>query len=126
MQTAVIGAGLPLALYVSGGTENPLHYGSLFWAVISVGVLFSAHHLTMYYLFQPYDTGMEPKGICYQLALSATCLIGFLVGETALPIAWFGAAAAVCLLYCILAYILVRRFAPKTFRLRRSGNGETE
>lgn len=108
-QTAVIGAGLPLVLYVSGGTENPLHYGSLFCAVISMGVLFSAHYLTMYYLFQPYDAGMEPNGTCYQLMLSATWLIGFLVGETALPIAWFGAAAvAVCLLYCILAYILVR------------------
>ncbi|HIX58766.1 MAG TPA: hypothetical protein IAA45_03510 [Candidatus Blautia gallistercoris] len=116
---AVIGIGLALILYASGGTENPLDYVVLLVSVLCMSVFFSIHYLTIYYLLQPYNAGTEMKSGMYQIIMSATYLICFLMMQVRMPILIFGIACIVfCVLYSVIACILVYRFAPRTFRLR--------
>ena len=46
----VIGIGLSVILFVSGGTENPLNYVVLVVSVLFMSMFFSIHYLTAYYL----------------------------------------------------------------------------
>lgn len=115
----VIGAGLALILYASGGTENPLNYVVLFVSILSMSMFFSIHYLTIYYLLQPYNAGTEIKSGAYQVIMGGTYLVCWLLMQVRMPVLVFGAACiAFCILYAIAASALVYRFAPKTFRVR--------
>ena len=119
LPAVVIGAGLCVILYVSGGTENPLNYVVLFVSILCMSLFFSIHYLTIYYLLQPYNAGTEMKSGMYQIILSVTYLVCFFLMRVRLPILVFGiACTAFCVVYSVTACILVYRFAPKTFRLR--------
>ena len=114
-----MGAGLALLLYASGGTDAPLEYGLLFVSVVCMGIFFSVHYLTLYYLLQPYNAGTELKSGTYKVITMATYLASWAMIQVKLPILLFGLLMiAFCILYCIAACLLVYRFAPKTFRLR--------
>lgn len=115
----VLGAGLALILYMSGGTDQPLNYGIVFISIICMSVFFSVHYLTIYYLLQPYNAATEMKSGTYQIVLSVTYLVCFFMMQLRMPIVIFGCICiGFSLLYCVVACILVYRLAPKTFRLR--------
>ena len=115
----VIGAGLALILYASGGTDNPLDYVVLLVSTLSLSLFFSIHYLTAYYLLQPYTAGTELKSGTYRIVMILTYAACYAIMNLRLPILVFGAACiAFCVLYSIVACILVYRFAPQTFRLR--------
>ncbi len=115
----VIGAGLAVLLYASGGTDQPIQYAVLFVSILSLSVFFSVHYLTIYYLLQPYNAGTEMKSGTYRLVLSITYLVCFCMMQLRLPTLIFGLLCIVfCTLYCIVACILIYKFAPQTFRLR--------
>ncbi len=115
----VIGGGLALILYASGGTDNPLNYVVLFVSVLCMSALFSIHYLTMYYLLQPYNAGTEIKSGTYRIVMVATYLVCYSMMQLRMPILVFGAACIVfCILYSVVACFLAYRFAPKTFHLR--------
>ena len=119
LPAVIIGAGLALLLYASGGTDNPLHYVVLFISIVCMSIFFSVHYLTVYYLLQPYNAGTEMKSGTYQLVSSGTYLVCFFLMRLEMPTLLFGMMTIVfCIIYCILACILVYRFAPETFRLR--------
>ena len=119
LPAAVIGGGLALLLFVSGGTERPVEYAVLLLSVLCMSVFFSTHYLTIYYLLQPYNAGTEIKSGTYKLVLWATYLVCFFLMQLRMEILLFGAMCiAFCLLYCAVACLLVYRLAPRTFRLR--------
>lgn len=119
LPAAVIGGGLALLLYVSGGTDNPLNYAVLLVSILCMSVFFSVHYLTIYYLLQPYNAGTEIKSGTYRLVMMATYLVCFFLMQLRMSILLFGAMCITfCVLYCIAACILVYKFAPRTFRLR--------
>ncbi len=115
----VIGGGLALMLYTSGGTDNPLNYAILIISILCMSLFFSAHYLTIYYLLQPYNAGTEMKSGTYRIVMMVTYMVCFFIMQQRMPILIFGIMAILfCVLYCIVASILVYRLAPKTFRLR--------
>lgn len=115
----VIGGGLAVLLWASGGTENPLDYAVLVVSILCMSMFFSVHYLTIYYLLQPYNAGTEMKSGTYQLVLSVTYLACFFLMQLRMEILLFGVLCiAFCVLYCAVACILVYKLAPKTFRLR--------
>lgn len=115
----IIGAGLAILLYVSGGTDNPLNYAVLFISIVCMSIFFSVHYLTIYYLLQPYNAGTEIKSGTYQIVLWVTYLVCFFMMQLRMSTLLFGVMCiGFCLLYSIVACILVYRFSPKTFRLR--------
>ena len=119
MPAAVIGAGLVFLLYVSGGTDNLLNYVVLFVSVICMSVFFSVHYLTLYYLLQPYNAGTEIKSGMYKIITWATYFVCYMMINVKMSTLVFGVMTIVfCVVYCIVANILVYLFAPKTFRIR--------
>lgn len=116
---AVIGIGLALILFATGGTGNPLNYVILIVSIFCMSLFFSIHYLTVYYLLQPYNAGTELKSGTYRIVMTATYMICFFMMQLRMPIQIFGIMTIVfCVLYSIIASILVYRFAPKTFKLR--------
>ena len=115
----VIGAGLAILLYASGGTDNPFNYVVLFVSILCMSMFFSIHYLTVYYLLQPYSVDAEIKSGTYRLVMSVTYFVCFFLMQVRMPTLIFGLMCiAFCVLYSIVACVLIYRFAPKTFRLR--------
>ena len=115
----VIGCGLALILYVSGGTDNPLNYVVLVVTILAMSAFFSIHYLTVYYLLQPYTAGTEMKSGTYRIVMVLTYVVCYAMINVRMPILMFGAMCiAFCVAYSIVASILVYKFAPRTFRLR--------
>ena len=84
-----------------------------------MSLFFSIHYLTIYYLLQPYNAGTELKSGTYSLVLSATYLACFFMMQLRMPTLVFGMMTIVfCVLYSVVACVLVYRFAPNTFRIR--------
>lgn len=119
LPASVIGGGLMLLLYVSGGTDNPLNYAVIFVSIVALSIFFSVHYLTLYYLLQPYNAGTEIKSGTYKLAMWGTYMVCYIFLQMRFPTLIFGAATIVfCLVYCVAASLLVYRLAPKTFKIR--------
>lgn len=115
----VIGAGLALLLFLSGGTDNPINYVLIFVTITALSIFFSVHYLTLYYLIQPYNAGTEIKSGTYQIVIWLTYMICYMMIQIKLPTLYFGLAAIVfCVLYSAVASVLVYKLAPKTFRIR--------
>lgn len=119
LPASVIGAGLAFLLFVTGGTDNPLNYVVLFVSVTALSIFFSVHYLTLYYLLQPYNAGTEIKSGTYKVMTSITYIVCYMMLQVKMPTLLFGMAAiAFCVLYCIVASVLVYGLAPRTFRIR--------
>lgn len=119
LPATVIAIGLPVLLYLTGGTDNYLNYVVLFTSIIAMSVFFSIHYLVMYYLLQPYNVNIEMKSSTYSVVQWVTYFICYAFIQVKLPTLYFGIATIVfCILYCIIALILIYKYAPKTFKLR--------
>ena len=115
----VLGVGMVLILLASGGTDTPLNYGVLVVSILAMSVFFSIHYLTIYYLLQPYTAGTELKSGTYRLVTMVTYAVCYAMTRIRLPLFGFGIACiAFCMVYSLLASILVYRLAPRTFRIR--------
>lgn len=115
----IIGVGLALILYTSGGTENPLNYAILVISILCMSLFFSVHYLTLYYLLQPYNAGTEMKSGTYRIAMTVTYLFCFFLMQLRMSIEVFGVMTIIfCVSYSVVACILIYRLAPKTFKLR--------
>ena len=119
MPAAVIALGLPLLLYISGGTAEPLNYLVLFASIIAMSIFFSVHSLVLYYLLQPYNMNLEAKSGAYGLINWLTYIVCYVAIQFKAPTLIFGIGiSAFCIIYAIAAFILAYRLAPRTFKLR--------
>ena len=120
LPAGVIGLGLAVLLYASGGTENPVNYAVLVVSILCMSIFFSVHYLTMYYLLQPFNAETELKSGTYRIVSSGTYLVCYLLMKVRMSILLFGGMTIVfCVVYSAIACVLVYRLAPKTFRIRR-------
>ena len=120
MPAAIIAFGLPLLLYLSGGTNEPLNYLLLFISIIAMSVFFSVHTLVLYYLLQPYNIQMETKSAIYGIVNYITYFICYFAIGKEVSTLTFGVGVSVfCVLYVAAALLFAYRLAPKTFRLRQ-------
>ena len=86
----VIGCGLALILYVSGGMDTPLNYVVLVVTILSMSAFFSIHYLTVYYLLQPYTAGTEMKRGIYRIVMILTYVVCRAMINVRMPILVFG------------------------------------
>ncbi len=116
---AVIAAGLPLLLFLSGGAETPLHYAVLPLSILAMSVFFSVHTLVLYYLLQPYNVGLESRSHAYSIVNTATYVVCYFTMNLELPTVIFGLCViGFCVVYIAVALVLAYRLAPRTFKLR--------
>lgn len=119
MPAAVIAFGLPILLFITGGTDQNINYFLLFISIISMSIFFSVHNLVLYYLFQPYNINLENKSIIYNFFNGLTYFICYFMLNSKVPTFYFGIGVTVfCVIYIFVALILVYKLAPKTFKLR--------
>lgn len=115
----VVAIGMPLLLWLSGGTEQWTNYVVLFVSILSLSIFFSLHYLTIYYLLQPYTAGTELKCPAYSAITGATYVVCYILLDLGLPPIEFGLVSiGFAVVYCIGAFILVYTLAPRTFRIR--------
>ena len=115
----VIGAGLAVLLFASGGTDNPVNYAVLVVSVLCMSVFFSVHYLMIYYLLQPYTAGAEMKSGTYKIVMTVTYFVCYLMMRVQMPTLIFGLMTIVfCVAYSVIACVVVYRMVPKTFKLR--------
>lgn len=115
----VIAIGLPVLLWATGGTDNPLNYVVLFVSIISMSIFFSVHYLVMYYLLQPYNINTELKSATYKTVQSITYIVCYYMLQIKLPTIAFGIVTIIfSIVYCIVALLLAYILAPKTFKIR--------
>ena len=119
LPAVLMGGGLALLLYLSGGTDNPLNYAILFISIIAMSIFFSVHYLVMYYLLQPYNVSTEMKSSTYKVVQGLTYIVCWYMIQIQMPIFSFGIATIVfCIAYCLISLFLAYKYAPKTFKLR--------
>lgn len=119
LPSSLTGAGLAVLLFATGGTDHPLNYVVLFVSVAAMSIFFSVHYLMLYYLLQPYNAGTEMKSGTYQLMTGGTYFVCYMMMKVKMPTLIFGMMTiAFCVIYCIVASVLVYKLAPKTFRIR--------
>ena len=116
---SIIGIGLALLLAISGGTDNYLNYFILITSILAMSILFSIHHLVLYYLLQPYNINSETKNATYTLANVITYIACYYMIDLQLPTLYFGCATILfALIYSFVSLFLVYKLAPKTFKIR--------
>ena len=109
---------ISIILFVSGGASL-ITYAVIFFSILSMSIFFSVHNLVLYYLLQPYNVNIEMKSSTYSIVQWVTYFICYAFIRVKLPTLYFGIATVVfCVLYSIVALILVYKYAPKTFKLR--------
>ncbi len=119
MPAIIIGGGLALLLYLSGGTDNPINYLILFVSIIAMSIFFSVHYLVMYYLLQPYNVNTEIKSSTYKGVQGLTYIVCWYMIQIKMPIFTFGIATIVfCIAYSLISLFIAYKYAPKTFKLR--------
>ncbi|MGO4694824.1 hypothetical protein AB4Z50_11115 [Paenibacillus sp. 2TAB26] len=116
---AAFGVSLTAIIAAAGGEWLNSELLMLWICVISLSVFFTIHHLFMYYIFQPYSTELNVKNPLYYIvnmgisAASGACIF------LRIPIVPFTVSiAALTLIYFAAAPVLVRRYGPRTFRVR--------
>lgn len=115
----IIAIGLPILLYVSGGTTEIINYIAIPIFIVSLSIFFSIHYLVIYYLFQPYDKNMTIKSPAYSLISAGTYIISYMLTDFKMSTSVFSILAILAtFIYCIIALILVYRKAPVTFKIR--------
>lgn len=116
---SIIGAGLSLLLYTTGGTTHPINYFLIFISIVSLSIFFSTHYLILYYLLQPYDINMKEKSWPYTIATIITYLICYYcIGFQAPTIIFASVIVIFTILYDSIALYLIFKHAPTTFKLK--------
>lgn len=116
---SVIAIGLPLLLYLSGGSANILNYIAIPVFIIVLSIFFSIHYLVIYYLFQPYDKNMSMKSITYSIISLGTYIVAYSFTDFKMSTISFCMIAIVAtIVYSIIALIAVYKKAPMTFKIK--------
>ena len=115
----LIGVGLAMVLYLSGGTDNSMNYLIIIVSIIAMSIFFSVHYLVLYYLLQPYNASTEMKSSTYKVAQALTYLVVYWFIGVRIPTFYFGIAMIIfCVGYSLISLFIAYKYAPKTFKLR--------
>lgn len=88
-------------------------------AILLLSILFTAHHLCLYYIFQPYSESLQVKNPFFSALNIAMYVICFLCLEIkATGTAFTMGVLGFTVLYIAAALLFVYRLAPRTFRIK--------
>jgi hypothetical protein len=116
---AALGMSLTAIAASNGGDWLSRELLLLWICVILLSVFFTVHHLFLYYIFQPYSTELNVKNPLYfvlNMVVSAASTFSIIMraqGDLLTAI-----IAVVTLTYLVVAFVMVRRYGPRTFRVK--------
>ncbi len=119
LPAVIIGSGLTILLFATGGVENNIDYLLTFFTIIAYSIFFSVHYLVLYYLLQPYNINLEMKNPMFSIISSATYFICYFAIQLKIPTLLFGSCMIIfSIIYSLVALFLSYKYASKTFKLR--------
>ena len=119
LPAVVLALGYMAILFICGGIDQAFLAFISFISIISMSIFFSTHYLILYYLLQPYNAHTEVKSPIYSTIISLTYIICYAFTNLELPILSFGIVCILfCIGYCVIACILVLKWAGNTFKIR--------
>lgn len=119
LPAAAVCAGFAVLAFSAGIQWGAMDYAAILVSIASLALLFTMHHLFMYYFFQPYSSELNIKSPFFLIAnslVSALCYLGLLIPGTAGQ--FMLAVVVVAAAYSAAAFLLVRRFGSRRFRVR--------
>lgn len=88
-------------------------------AILLLAVLFTVHHLCLYYIFQPYSESLQVKNPFFSVINSGMYIVCIICAQIeAGGLLFTMGTLGFTILYMIVALILVYRLAPKNFRVK--------
>ena len=115
----VSGLGANLILFYTGGQSYPFQYLITLLIPVLIVIINDATTIALYYLFQPFTTTANVKSGAYVTAKALLALLTvliFWIPVNSLILA--GILTVFAFLYVTLLRLLVRKFAPKTWKVR--------
>ncbi len=98
--------------------HNYINIISIFLFILILSVLFSVHHLVVYYLLQPYNIDMKVSNFSYSIVNLITYFIAYNVARLKMTSIVFSVGGlVVCALYIVVSLILIKKYAPFTFKI---------
>ncbi|MGO4546237.1 hypothetical protein AB4Z29_15680 [Paenibacillus sp. 2TAB23] len=92
----------------------------LFWVcVMAMAIFYTVHHLFMYYFLQPYSTELNLKNPLYfVLSMLVSSLSGVSIVLRPQADSFTAITVVAALVYVVVALILVKKYGPRTFRVK--------
>lgn len=119
---ALLALVLTLAAMAAGFPEGAgLHSDFiLLWvSSLALAVFFSVHHLFLYYIFQPYTTELNAKNPFFHLFSGIVSgIFVILINVKPDPVVFSVSTAGLSLVYVAAVLVLIRKYAPRTFRVK--------
>ena len=115
----VSGLGANLILFYTGGQSYPFQYLITLLIPVLIVIINDATTIALYYLFQPFTTTANVKSGAYvttKALLALLTVLIFWIPVNSLILA--GILTVFAFLYVTLLRLLVRKFAPKTWKVR--------
>ena len=113
----IIGFG-NIFLLISSNNFNFIVMISQFIFVMSLSVLFSVHYLVIYYLLQPFNKNLEVKKASYSFVTLITYVLTYELTGIIIPTTYLALLTVIAtIVYVIVSMNLVKKYAPKTFKL---------
>ena len=117
--TLILALGVIIVLFLSGSTINIINYTLLFITLITISIMFTLHSLVLYYLFQPYNKNLQMKSYIFTILDVATFIILYQIAFKPASIIYFSTIViSFSIVYGLIAICLVKKLAPKTFKIR--------
>ena len=86
--------------------------------IMSLSILYSVHYLVTYYLLQPFNKEMEVKKASYSFVIMITYVLTYSLVDIELYTPLLAIITLlITIIYTVVSMILVKKFAPKTFKL---------
>jgi hypothetical protein len=115
----VIGFGFAVLLGLGNPARPLFDYAIAFFATLLFSIFFSVHYMAMYYLIQPYNAASEQKSALYGIVQAVTYFACWGLIQVHLPLVFLGTLSlGFCAIYCVVAGVLIYRYAPQTFRIK--------
>lgn len=113
----VIGLGNISILLVSKNCDVMLMITQFIY-IMSLSIIYSVHYLATYYLLQPFNKEMEVKKANYSFVVMITYGLTYSLVDVELytPILAL-ITLLITVIYTVVSMILVKKYAPKTFKL---------
>ena len=117
LKPALLITGGMMVLAAVGGRRDLLVYLVIGLSIPAMSIFFSVHYLTLYYLFQPFNSIGRSVKPAYNIIIGLTYFVSYMLTRIEVPPLIFAAACIVfCIVYSIIACMLVYRYAAKTFK----------
>ncbi len=115
----LLGLGFDLLYYLTSQSSDFLYYFVFFVSPVAMSVFFSIHYMMLYYILQPFTKDATVDSLPYKIINFATYLVSYILFQMKVGGVVFGLGAiAFCVIYSIIAVILVYTKATKTFKIR--------